>query len=66
MSGRHLTTPVSSATTLVSRRRAEALVSAAHKRGRIETVIVRLGLVCGVGASVLPAHVCQRLAREAG
>ena len=27
----------------------------------IETVIVRLGLVCGVGASVLPAHVCQPL-----
>ena len=44
--------------------RAEALVSAAHKRGRIETVIVRLGLVCGVGASVLPPHVCQRLARD--
>lgn len=43
--------------------RAEALVSAAHKRGGIETVIVRLGLVCGVGASVLPPHVCQRLPR---
>jgi nucleoside-diphosphate-sugar epimerase len=41
--------------------RAEELVSAAYKRGGIETVIVRLGLVCGVGASVLPAHVCQRL-----
>ncbi len=39
-------------------------MSAAHKRGRIETVIVRLGLVCGVGASVLPPHVCQRLARD--
>lgn len=44
--------------------RAEALVSAANKRGGIETVIVRLGLVCGVGASVLPAHVCQLLARD--
>ncbi len=44
--------------------RAEALVSAAHKRGGIETVIVRLGLVCGVGASVLPPHVCQPLARD--
>lgn len=44
--------------------RAEALMFAAHKRGGIETVIVRLGLVCGVGASVLPAHVCQPLARD--
>ena len=39
-------------------------MSAAHKRGGIETVIVRLGLVCGVGTSVLPAHVCQLLARD--
>ncbi len=44
--------------------RAEALVLAAHHRGGIEAVIVRLGLVCGVGASVLPAHVCQPLARD--
>jgi nucleoside-diphosphate-sugar epimerase len=44
--------------------RAEALMFAAHKRGGIETVIVRLGLVCGVGTSVLPAHVCQPLARD--
>jgi len=44
--------------------RAEALVLAAHQRGGIESVIVRLGLVCGVGASVLPAHVCQPLARD--
>jgi len=44
--------------------RAEALVLAAHKRGGIESVIVRLGLVCGVGARVLPAHVCQPLARD--
>jgi nucleoside-diphosphate-sugar epimerase len=39
--------------------RAEAVVLGAHRKGRIETVIVRLGLVCGVGTSVLPAHVCQ-------
>jgi len=44
--------------------RAEALVLAAHKRGGIEAVIVRLGLVCGVGARVLPAHVCQPVARD--
>jgi predicted dehydrogenase/nucleoside-diphosphate-sugar epimerase len=44
--------------------RAEAAVMAAHGRGRLETVIVRLGLVCGVGASVLPAHVCQRAAKD--
>jgi nucleoside-diphosphate-sugar epimerase len=43
---------------------AEAAVLAAHKRGGIEGVIVRLGLVCGVGANVLPPHVCQRLARD--
>ncbi len=44
--------------------RAETLVSAANKRAGMETVIVRLGLVCGVGASVLPAHVCQPLSRD--
>lgn len=44
--------------------RAEAAVRAAHKRGGIEGVIVRLGLVCGVGASVLPPHVCQSVARN--
>jgi nucleoside-diphosphate-sugar epimerase len=44
--------------------RAEAVVVAANQRGGTETVIVRLGLVCGVGASVLPAHVCQSLARD--
>ena len=44
--------------------RAEDLVLAANKRGAIESVIVRLGLVCGTGASVLPAQVCQPLARD--
>ncbi len=44
--------------------RAEAAVMAAHARGRLEAVIVRLGLVCGVGASVLPAHVCQPAAKD--
>jgi nucleoside-diphosphate-sugar epimerase len=43
--------------------RAEAIVLTANKRG-VETVIVRLGLVCGVGASVLPAHVCQPLPQD--
>ena len=46
--------------------RAEALVLAANVRGGddrsgLETVIVRLGLVCGVGTSVFPAHVCQKV-----
>jgi nucleoside-diphosphate-sugar epimerase len=44
--------------------RAESAVLSANKRGGIEAVIVRLGLVCGVGASVLPAHVCQSFARD--
>src|SRR5581483_1109654 len=41
--------------------RAEHLVLAANGRATLETVIVRLGLVCGVGTSVLPAHVCLAL-----
>lgn len=44
--------------------RAEALVIAANGRGSMQTLIVRLGLVCGVGAAVLPAHVCQPLKRD--
>jgi nucleoside-diphosphate-sugar epimerase len=49
--------------------RAEALVLAAADRGadgraRFEPVIVRLGLVCGVGTSVFPAHVCQSLSGD--
>jgi nucleoside-diphosphate-sugar epimerase len=44
--------------------RAEAAVLAAAARSAIEVVIVRLGLVCGTGTSVLPAHVCQRLPRD--
>jgi nucleoside-diphosphate-sugar epimerase len=39
--------------------RAEAAVLAANSTGRVEGVIIRLGLVCGVGTSVLPSHVCQ-------
>jgi 2-alkyl-3-oxoalkanoate reductase len=43
--------------------RAEAAVLAANQRGDVQTVIVRLGLVCGPGTSVLPAHVCQSVSR---
>jgi dihydroflavonol-4-reductase len=43
---------------------AESAVLAANNPGGLETVIVRLGLVCGVGASVFPAHVCQPFARD--
>jgi nucleoside-diphosphate-sugar epimerase len=39
--------------------RAEAALLAADKRGIIEGVIVRLGLVCGVGTSVFPPHIGQ-------
>ena len=41
--------------------RAEQIVLSANARGKLETVIVRLGLVCGIGTSVLPAHVCLAL-----
>jgi nucleoside-diphosphate-sugar epimerase len=49
--------------------RAEALVVAAGARdaggpSRLEPVIVRLGLVCGVGSGVFPAHVCQPVSRD--
>jgi nucleoside-diphosphate-sugar epimerase len=44
--------------------RAEEAVIAANRRGGMETLIIRLGLVCGVGAAVLPAHVCQPLQRD--
>jgi len=43
---------------------AESAVLAANTPGGLETVIVRLGLVCGVGASVFPAHVCQPFAKD--
>src|SRR5262249_35786969 len=39
--------------------RAEAAVVEADKRGIIEGVIVRLGLVCGVGTSLFPPHIGQ-------
>ncbi|MEP6546161.1 MAG: NAD-dependent epimerase/dehydratase family protein [Gammaproteobacteria bacterium] len=39
--------------------RAEAAVLAADRRGAIEGVIVRLGLVCGAGTSVFPPHIGQ-------
>lgn len=42
-----------------AKRRAEEVVLAAHQRREIEVVIVRLGLVCGVGTSLFPPHVCH-------
>jgi 2-alkyl-3-oxoalkanoate reductase len=42
---------------------AESVVLAAHRRGALEAVIVRLGLVCGIGANALPPHVCQKAPR---
>lgn len=49
--------------------RAEALVLAAVDPGvrdgkGLEPVVVRLGLVCGVGTGVFPAHVCQPVSRD--
>jgi nucleoside-diphosphate-sugar epimerase len=43
---------------------AEAAALAANSPGGLETVVVRLGLVCGVGAGVFPAHVCQPFAKN--
>lgn len=48
---------------------AEALVLAAGDRGTqegttMEPVVVRLGLVCGVGTGIFPAHVCQKVTRD--
>jgi 2-alkyl-3-oxoalkanoate reductase len=42
---------------------AESAVMSAHRRGALEGVIVRLGLVCGIGANALPPHVCQKAPR---
>lgn len=36
---------------------AEAIVLEAHKRGKLEGVIVRLGLTCGQAADLFPPHV---------
>jgi len=44
--------------------RAETAVLEAARSGKMEGVIVRLGLVCGEGASIFPAHVCQKIARN--
>jgi predicted dehydrogenase len=43
---------------------AEEIVLAANKRGAMEGVIVRLGLVCGDGTSIYPPHVCQKIASD--
>jgi nucleoside-diphosphate-sugar epimerase len=39
--------------------RCEEAVLAANARGKLEGVVVRLGLVCGIGANIFPAHVCK-------
>lgn len=39
--------------------RAEEAVFSMHRRGKLQGVVVRLGLTCGVGTDVLPAHVCR-------
>lgn len=39
--------------------RCEEAVLAANARGKVEGVVVRLGLVCGIGANIFPAHVCK-------
>ncbi|MGH8217310.1 MAG: NAD-dependent epimerase/dehydratase family protein [Steroidobacteraceae bacterium] len=37
--------------------RAEAIVLEAHRRGKLEGVIVRLGLTCGTAADIFPPHI---------
>lgn len=37
--------------------RAESAIMEVHRRGKLECVILRLGLVCGPGAPIFPAHV---------
>jgi nucleoside-diphosphate-sugar epimerase len=44
--------------------RCEKAVLAANDPGITECVVLRLGLVCGVGANVYPAHVCKEIARN--
>jgi len=39
--------------------RAEEALLSMQRRGKLEGVIVRLGLTCGAGTDVLPAHVCR-------
>jgi predicted dehydrogenase/uncharacterized protein YbjT (DUF2867 family) len=41
--------------------RAEEAIQAAQRRGRMECVVLRIGLVCGMGAPTLPAHVCRAM-----
>lgn len=44
--------------------RCERAVVAANADGKTECVVVRLGLVCGVGASLYPPHVCKPIGRD--
>jgi nucleoside-diphosphate-sugar epimerase len=42
----------------------EKIVLTASTHGGTEGVVVRLGLVCGVGANLFPPHVCKVIARN--
>jgi 2-alkyl-3-oxoalkanoate reductase len=42
----------------------EKAVLAANAGGKTECVVLRLGLVCGIGANVFPAHVCKVIGRN--
>ncbi len=44
--------------------RCEKAVLAAEAHGKMERVVVRLGLVCGPGANLFPPHVCKVIARN--
>jgi nucleoside-diphosphate-sugar epimerase len=48
----------------LAKARCEKMVLAASTSGETEGVVVRLGLVCGVGAKVFPPHVCKVIGRN--
>jgi len=47
----------------LAKSRCETMVMAANG-GKLECVVVRLGLVCGVGAPLFPPHVCKVIGRN--
>lgn len=48
----------------LAKARCEKLVLAASNSGATDGVVVRLGLVCGVGANLFPPHVCKVIGRN--
>jgi nucleoside-diphosphate-sugar epimerase len=44
--------------------RCEKAVLEANARGQTQCVVLRLGLVCGIGANVFPPHVCKPIGHD--